>query len=1037
MSARQRRTAVWGSAAVLLCATGVGAQEPIWFPPTEPSPFIPDDARWIGQPQEPGRGWSHAIYLRAKWPIKAGVRRAVLMVAPSQSARLYLNGRLALTGYDERECLPAWAEVTDRLAPGEVLVAAAVRSEWRPALYGQMRVEYADGSSEDLATGPGWECATAPADDWTSNPAAAGDWRPAPDIGGYDRQAGEGIWGREFALLPREMLRQRFEEHNRALEADFRTDDDPPLRITEAPEQPGWRTQFDGFCRVDEKMGQLIDGAGQVRHLFFTIYNQQTGAQSTLHLPDYDFDQYERDLDLMADARVNLYLRFTGWDWLLTKDGTWAPLEKPARGTNLPRFERAVDLLDHFVRRAHAHGRFIVFEGDFYWGAHRDVVPAPYRSRYHLYPEVLEAEALAMRKVMRHYSECPNVLGMMIGEEDILLAHDLANPHQHALFADFLQRKYGTLDEFRRQTPQGYDYADRSQFWAGQRKREYFPDTEPEPVLFPRFTVKEGVFDRARDWLDIPLPLWPQYRSPGEPQVTLADQKSYNEFTPLDPLWIDFYEMREDELLFGMLSRWAQIVRQGMPKQLLFYSNAQDFTNSWHFLHLYRRADLPFDVIGVGCHDSGQNLSEIGPEYTVRKAIKVISSYRPYALAPGSPARGVASGEGEGGRADQPEEVRKYYAGALFDEIGGGAAWTQTYTWGHISGADTPDGPHQTPLLKWFSEFMPSVQGVAFPLRRPVQVLIVRNANLAHSNMSGLDYGNVIRIAEALTQLNVEFDIATDRDLAAGVRSQEPGVRRTAAAAGIEPTVDLSPYRLVILPSVASDLCPSAWEALGEWLSDRAHPGQRALALGWVGKRGPRLQPIDAFPEMLQRWTGIADYPKATELKGRQDVRLLTKAGEKALSIEFGRSLPGGLLDRGVPLLKTADGVAIAARFEYEGNPIYAFGFPMGLNNNELWDLAPVQEPRDAMAPLYEALVAAAGVDRPVLAPHNLRAYLSGDGKMLLVRERAGLATDEDVQVRVPAGVVYEGLNQAPGDDGYTRLHIRLDPWESEWWKAG
>jgi len=1029
-----RTRACFAGVAVSAC---LAAQEPTWYPPTEPSPFIPDDARWIGQAEEAGRGWSHAIYLRAKWTIKAPVRRAVLMLAPSQGARLYLNGRPALTGYDERECLPAWAEVTDRLALGEVFVAAVVRSEWRPALYAQMRVEYEDGSFEDVVTGPGWECAAAPDEDWASNPAAGGDWHAAPDIGGYYRQPGEGIWGREFALLPRERLRQRFEEHNRAVEADYRTADDPPLRITEAPEQAAWKRQFDGFCRVDERTGQLIDGAGQVRHLFFTIYNQQTDAQSTLHLPDYDFDQYERDLDLMAAADVNLYLRFTGWDWLLTKDGTWASLEKQPRGTDLPHFERGVDLLDYFVRRAYAHGRYIVFEGDFYWGAHRDVVPAPYRSRYHLYPEVLEAQALAMRKIMRHYSQCPNVLGMMIGEEDIVLAHDLANPHQHALFADFLQRKYGSLEAFGRQTPQGYDYADLLQFRAGERKREFFPDTEPERVLFPRFTAKAGVFDGARNWLDIPLPLWPQYRSLGEPEVTLADQKSYNEFTPLDPLWIDFYEMREDELLFGMLNRWSQIVREGMPKQLLFYSNAQDFTNSWHFLHLYRRADLPFDVIGVGCHDSGQNLSEIAPQYTVRKAIKVICAYRPYVLAPGSPARGVASGEGEGGHADQPEEVRRYYAGALFDEIGGGAAWTQTYTWGHISGADQTGTPHETPLLKWFGEFLPAVQGVAFPLRRPVQVLIVRNTNLAHSNLSGLDYGNVIQVAEALTQLNVEFDIVMDRELTAGDRRQEPGVRRTTTADGTEPAVDLSPYRLVIVPSVASDLCPSAWAALDAWLGERAHSGKRALACGWVGKRGPRLEPVEAFPDMLQRWTGMTDYASTMELKGRQDLHLLSRAGEKGLPIDFGRSLPCGLLDQGRPSLKAADGAAIAARFEYEGNPIFAFGFPMGLNNNELWEGAPVQEPRDAMAPIYEELASAAGVDRPILAPHNLRVYVSGDGRMLLVRERAGLATDADIQVRLPTTARYEGLSQNRGDDGYTTVRVRLEPWESRWWKAG
>jgi hypothetical protein len=1019
-------------AAVLLGAVGT-AQEPTWYPSSEPSPFLPDDARWIGQPEQAGREWAHAIYLRGAWNVKAGVTRAVLMTAPSQSSRVYLDGRLALTAYDPLEALPAWAEVTDRLREGTVSVAAAARSEWRPAFYAQLRVEYADGSFEDLTSGPGWECATEPAVDWPANAAATGDWQPAAIMGGYYRGTGEGFWGHEFALLPRELLRARLEPHNRTLEADFRAGGDLPLQVAEAPEQPEWASQFGGFCRVDEETGQLIDGAGELRHLFFTVYSQHRPSGWVLHTPGFDFDQYERDLDLMAEAGVNLYMRFTGWDWLLTKDGQWAPLAKQPDGTDLPRFERGIDMLDHFVRRAHAHGRYIVFEGDFYWGAHSDVIPPPYRSRYHLYPEVLEAEALAMRKVMHHYSECRNVLGMMIGEEDILLAHDLANPHQHAQFADYLSRKYGSLDEFRRQTPQAYEYADHSEFAAGDRVREYFPGTAAEPVLYPRFATRPGVFGAARQWLDIPLPLWPQYASPEEPAVALADQKSYNEFTPLDPLWIDFYEMREDELLFGMLSRWAQIVREGIPHQLLFYSNAQDFTNSWHFLHLYRRSPLPFDVIGVGCHDSGQNLAEIPSQYTVRKAIKVVSSYRPYVLAPGSPARGVASGEGEGGRADQPEEVRRYYSGALFDEIGGGAAWTQTYTWGHVSGAESPEGPHETPLLKWFANFMPAVQSVAFPLRRPVRVLILRNSNLQHSNLSGLDYGNAIRVAEALTQLNVEFDIVMDRDVTAGARSQDTRISGTSTAQ--DPKVDLAPYRLVIVPSVASDLCPSAWEALEAWLSEPAHAGERALAFGWVGKRGPRLEPLGAFPEALQRWTGAADYASSVQLRGKQEIRMAPDG--PTLPLDFGPSLPCGLLDRGEPLLTTADGAVIARRLEYEGNPVFAFGFALGLNNNELWDLAAEQEPRDALAPLYEGLVRAAGIDRPVRAPHNLRVYLSGDRRMLLVRERAGLSTDADIEVKLPEGVAYDGLQQQAGGEGYTQLRIRLDAWESGWWKAG
>ncbi len=1008
--------------AALAAAVAASAAEPVWYPPTEPSPFLPDDARWIGQPAQPGRPWSKPIYARGTWPVKGRVKCAVLMTAPMQTVRVYLNGRLVLTGHDEREALPRWVEVADRLVDGDNLVAAQVHSAWRPVFYAQMRVEYADGSVEDFATGPGWECASEAGDGWQADPRAGGDWAAAEEAGGYYRGAGESIWGHEFALLPREALKARFEQHNQRLREAWKDDrTEEALRVEDAPEERRWAEQFGGFCRVDERTGQLIDGAARIRHLLFTIYNQRLEGQTVLSVPDMDFDQFERDLDLMAEADVHLYLRQTGWNWLLTADGEWAPLEQQPRGSRVPHFERGIDLLEHFVRRAHAHGRYIIFEGDFYWGAHREVVPAPYRSRYHLYPELLEAQALAMRKIMSRFRECPNVLGMMIGEEDIVLAHDLDNPHQHALFTDFLRRKYGTPAVFRDRTPWGYDYRGPAEYAKAERKPEYWPAAEPEQVLAPRYEPREQPFAHVRRWLDVPLPHWPRYRSPQESDVVLAGHKSYNNFTPEDPLWIDFYEMREDELLFEMLCRWAAIVREAMPNQLLFYSNAQDFTNSWHFLHLFRRAELPFDVIGVGCHDSENNLAEIPPWATVRKAIKVISSYRPYALAPDSPARGVASGEGQGGSAEHPEEILNYYRGMLFDEIGGGAAWTQTYTWLHLSGGHADGGPHMTPVLQWLSAFMPAAQGVPFPLRRPVQVLIVRNTNLQHSNMSGLDYGNVRAVAEALTQLNVEFDIAMDRDLAYGSHAFK---------------VDIRPYRLVVLPTVAIDHPEAVWDVLDRWLRDRAPHGQRVLAVGWIGGRGPRLEPTEEFPPMVQRWLQCPRYADEVELQGKQELLLLQDGQPSTLTIDFGKVPPTGTLDGGEPVLRTADGLAIGAGMSYHGNSVLAFGFPLGFAHDYLWGFDPVQEPRDAAAPLWEALIAAAGVDRPVLAPHNLRVYVSDGGQMLLIRERAGTATDGEVAVRIPRHVRYDGLPFRRTDDGYLWLRVSLRPWEGQYFRA-
>ena len=1006
-----RNTALIAGALSLFCTLGI-AQEPVWYPPTEPSPFVPDDARFIGA------GNSKLTHFRGRWELDDDIKRAVLCTAPRMTVALYLEGKLIAEGHDTHQATPVWVDVTDLVHPGTVRLAAKVHSEWTPQLYVQMRVEYDDGTWKDCITDLTWEWCEDPPEGWEAG-EGGGEWGPVTDQGGY--AAGDGaFWGRDFAVLPREVLQKRFAAHNQALRGSWAADRAEVLRMDTPPERPEWAAQFADFSRIDPATGQLRDGSGRVRHPFFTIYGQ-SGA---LGVTGWDLDQLEADLDLMVDSGVNLYVRMLGWGSLLDENGDWARLEKQPSGAGGLRFDRTVDLLDHFVRRAWAHGRYIVFEGDFYWSAH-PIVPPPYRARYHLYPEVLEAQALATRKIMARYSQCPHVLGMMIGEEDIVLEHDLDNPHQKALFADFLARKYGTLEEFRRQTPWGYDYADRSAYVQREWTAEHWPGRPRERVLVPGFRGKTDPFADAKTWDEIPLPLWPWQLSITEPHVRKGACTSHNQFSPEDPLWIDFYEMREDELLFNMLVNWARIVRQAMPDQLLFYSNAQDLTASWHFLHLYRRAELPFDVIGVGCHDSNTDLADLPPWATVRKAIKVISAYRPYALSPGSPAVGIASGEGEGGNRERPQEILNYYRGALFDEIGGGVAWTQTYAWEHMSGAHGGAQPHKTPVLEWMGEFMPATEGVEFPLDRPVQVLIVRNTNLAHSNMSGLDYGNVQAVAEFLTQLNVEFDIVQDRDLVYAPAGDCPPFR-----------VDLSPYRLVIVPQMAIDFPASAWTALDAWLNGAAEDGPKVLALGWVGKRGPRLEPKQAFHPVLQRWVGMWEYAGTADLKGKQTVELVAETGARELTVDFGSVPPVGTFDRGEPVLRAADGSVIGARTRRGYASVFAFGFPLGFAHEPLWGLEPKQEPRDAMAPLFDCLASEAWVDRPVVAPHNVRVYLASRGEMILIRERAGIGGPVRIGLMRDEGRTYPGLELSRGEDGFVWFTVDLAPWEGKWYKA-
>ena len=93
-------------------------------------------------------------------------------------------------------------------------------------------------------------------------------------------------------------LHARFEAHNEKLRKLWEKDrTDPGLQLTDPPDRPEWAAQFKSFCKLGED-GQLVDGAGQTRHLFFNIYENN----GVLSEEGFDYDQLERDLDLMARA---------------------------------------------------------------------------------------------------------------------------------------------------------------------------------------------------------------------------------------------------------------------------------------------------------------------------------------------------------------------------------------------------------------------------------------------------------------------------------------------------------------------------------------------------------------------------------------------------------------------------------------------------------------------------------------------------------------------------------------------------------------
>lgn len=1021
--------ALW-AATVSLAAADRSGRCPGWLPPGEVSPFFPDDGFTL---LTPGQTRAH---LRTAFEAAQAPRRAVLAVRGWHTLAVLLNGVLvAEAAGNGPESDPVFAEVTASVRAGANALEVRAWSEWSPTVYVQLRMEAPDGSFADVFSDGSWEWCPAGTEGWPRGPAPATGWQPAQVQDDYSGTRGVATrWGKEFALMPREMLRERMTAYNARLEAAWPADRQarkPPFRGPYVV--PSYAGQYGEPVRIDPASGQLLDATGTLRHLFFTIYQQRLAGQSVLNWLDFDFDRVEEDLALMEAGGVHPYLRFLGWQHLLDPQGNWRRCEKPPRGSNLPAFTYVYEVLDYFLDRCQAHGRFVAIEGDFFWSADWDAVPAPYHTRYYLYPEVAEANALAHRKILARYADCTSIAGFMIGEEDIIMAPDLQNGHLRTAFQAYLRERYGNLDRLAATWQRGYDKADRTGWRTVRRRPQAWGPpamAAEEEVLLPGWPLTPATWTRLQDWTQLELPVWPRLHGPTAPSPELVSHMTFPGDpidTDDDPVWIDYNAFREDRLYLDFVSRWASRVREAVPRHWLFHSNAQDYTSQWHFLHFKRRAELPFSVIGVGSHDSGLNLAEIPPWDRIRKYVSIISAYRPYALAPDSPALGIASGEGEGGRAGDEAAILDYYRGQSLEMVGHGAAFELSYAWAHLAGCDDArDGRARlTRALEWMGPFYRAVEGVPFPLPREVPILIVRNNSLQRSNRSGRDYGNALGLLGFLAQLNLEADTAMDLDLAYG---------------DVPRKIDLGRYRMVFLPSLECDYPEATWKALDAWLTDPAHRGRRTLVLGQVGQRTPYLAPTPAFHPVLARWLGTERYAGTLAARGKLTLNWHSRQPRPQaapITVDLGGRgdiTPLGLFATGEPLLALPDGRVLAMSTVCEGNAVYAFGFPLGLAFDNLWGMpygqpdgrpAP-QEPYDVMASLYEDVIRAAGLPRPVEAHHNVRVAASPDLSRILVWEWFGLETTDLCVLRLPEGAAYDGCEMIPQPDGRTLLRARL-----------
>ncbi|SDG74620.1 alpha-L-rhamnosidase [Microbacterium pygmaeum] len=168
---------------VTVRARSAGGTQTDWSAPARVTAAFLADDEWIAQPI----GLAHAerpaqpVLLRTRFTLDRPVRRVTLLWTALGSAEPEINGRPVSddvlapgwTSYRDR-LIHETVDVTDLVHEGENVLAAALAGAWytekygffvftdqvygdQPSLLAQLRVEYADGSFDTLAsTGDGW-----------------------------------------------------------------------------------------------------------------------------------------------------------------------------------------------------------------------------------------------------------------------------------------------------------------------------------------------------------------------------------------------------------------------------------------------------------------------------------------------------------------------------------------------------------------------------------------------------------------------------------------------------------------------------------------------------------------------------------------------------------------------------------------------------------------------------------------------------------------------------------------------------------------
>lgn len=592
------------------------------------------------------------------------------------------------------------------------------------------------------------------------------------------------------------------------------------------------------------------------------------------------------------------------------------------------------------------------------------------------------------------------------------------DPEVKRSFQDYLQRRYGTIDELKNHWRYGYDRAN--------------PSYDPQTGV-PHYSFKAGMFGPLAGFSQVALPTVERSRLDKD----LTDRGNHCPYwgnVPSDPEWIDFAYFK-DWLYTSRLNELFRRIRQVDPNHLIVHDAAGDFVPPWHPFYVpWNHGELDADVILHGngypevviTKDISKPVSFIRPE-TIKEVYQTVAPYRPFKR--GSNGAAKAFGMGEGGldleASDPnsrdfiiPEELQdRWITSILMDDFGSGGAFASLWDWSSIT-AITRANPkiHEHLATRSMAQLTRAIERDTFTRGRRARVLILANGPALHSLLQPLEYSNVITLSSALAATHCPFDTVSSDEIVLGAKAGK---------------VDLNQYDAILIPQQnqipqqqlnpmkAVEGQPSIWKMLDPWLAAKPN---RVLCVGMTVLHDAYFTPLEELPAGVAQVLGqIEPGPLGTPIRGEKTWKMAS-GGQLTITIDGARTQTLGISAKDSadtkPFLTDGDKVVGVERACPNGSAVYTFGFPLGLSWTPLMEplgtkveSVNVKMDESKLAAFYEALIARTGIAPDFKADPSIVAYISDRAKVVLIRQRFEQGMRQGVTLASPhfTGQIYAG----------------------------